>query len=93
MEGDVLTQAAAWKAAGQKVALATVVKTWGSSPRQPGSKLAVNDRGDFVGSVSNGCVEGALVFRGIEQPIFAGGEICGQHDRPLGGTIALQLRQ
>lgn len=61
MEGDVLTQAAAWKASGQKVALATVVKTWGSSPRQAGSKLAVSERGEFVGSVSNGCVEGAVV--------------------------------
>ena len=61
MEGDVLTQAAAWKASGQKVALATVVKTWGSSPRQAGSKLAVNEHGEFVGSVSNGCVEGAVI--------------------------------
>jgi xanthine/CO dehydrogenase XdhC/CoxF family maturation factor len=61
MEGDVLTQAAAWKASGHKVALATVVKTWGSSPRQAGSKLAVNEQGEFVGSVSNGCVEGAVI--------------------------------
>jgi xanthine/CO dehydrogenase XdhC/CoxF family maturation factor len=61
MEGDVLTQAAAWKAAGQKVALATVVKTWGSSPRPAGSKLAVSEKGEFCGSVSNGCVEGAVI--------------------------------
>lgn len=58
---DPLEQAAAWIAAGRRVALATVIETWGSSPRAPGSKLAVNDGGEFVGSVSGGCIEGAVI--------------------------------
>ncbi len=58
---EILGQAARWRAGGQGVALATVVKTWGSSPRQPGAKLAVSESGEFVGSVSGGCVEGAVV--------------------------------
>ena len=57
----LLEQAAAWKAAGQKVAVATVVKTWGSSPRPPGSLLIVREDGAFVGSVSGGCIEAAVV--------------------------------
>jgi xanthine/CO dehydrogenase XdhC/CoxF family maturation factor len=58
---DVLEQAAAWHEAGLGVAIATVVRTWGSSPRPAGSKLAVNERGAFVGSVSGGCIEGAVI--------------------------------
>jgi xanthine/CO dehydrogenase XdhC/CoxF family maturation factor len=58
---DVLTKAAEWQDAGHGVALATVVRTWGSSPRPIGSQLAVNDRGTMVGSVSAGCVEGAVI--------------------------------
>jgi xanthine dehydrogenase accessory factor len=58
---DVLAQAAAWHADGRGVAVATVISTWGSSPRPPGSKLAVDDRGEFVGSVSGGCIEAAVV--------------------------------
>ncbi len=58
---DVLEQAAAWRDAGKRVALATVVATWGSSPRPVGSQLAVDDAGAMVGSVSGGCVEGAVV--------------------------------
>ena len=52
--------ALAWLQSGQKVALATVIRTWGSSPRPPGSLLAMNDAGQFVGSVSGGCVEESL---------------------------------
>jgi len=62
----VLEQAAAWRAAGRRVAVATVVQTWGSSPRQPGSRLAVDDRGDFVGSVSGGCIEAAVIHDALE---------------------------
>ncbi|HEY0836515.1 MAG TPA: XdhC family protein [Azospirillum sp.] len=58
---DVLEQAAAWHAAGRKVALATVVNTWGSSPRPAGSQLAVDEGGAMAGSVSGGCIEGAVV--------------------------------
>jgi xanthine/CO dehydrogenase XdhC/CoxF family maturation factor len=60
-ECDVLEAAGRWRTAGHRVALATVLETWGSAPRQPGSQLAVNDVGDFVGSVSGGCVESAVV--------------------------------
>jgi xanthine/CO dehydrogenase XdhC/CoxF family maturation factor len=58
---DVLDTAAEWLAGGHRVALGTVVKTWGSSPRQAGSQIAVRDDGAFVGSVSGGCVEGAVI--------------------------------
>src|SRR5262249_41732039 len=57
---EILKQAEAWKGAGKGVALATVVTTWGSSPRPVGSKLAVDQDGNFVGSVSGGCIEGAV---------------------------------
>ncbi|MFP6698595.1 MAG: XdhC family protein [Alphaproteobacteria bacterium] len=57
----VLEKAAEWKAAGKGVALATVVATWGSSPRPLGSQLVVEQGGEFVGSVSGGCIEGAVV--------------------------------
>jgi xanthine/CO dehydrogenase XdhC/CoxF family maturation factor len=63
---SVLSQAAMWIRAGHRVALATVVHTWGSSPRPAGSKLAVNDRGEFVGSVSGGCIEGAVITEALE---------------------------
>jgi xanthine/CO dehydrogenase XdhC/CoxF family maturation factor len=65
MTEDVLEQAARWKAAGKKVALATVVETWGSSPRPAGSQLAVDEGGAFVGSVSGGCIEGAVVTEAL----------------------------
>lgn len=50
-----------WRAAGKSAVLATVVSTWGSSPRPEGSHLAVDDAGRFVGSVSGGCIEGAVI--------------------------------
>lgn len=58
---DVLGHAAAWRDAGRGVALATVVSTWGSAPRAVGSQLVVNDAGEFLGSVSGGCVESAVI--------------------------------
>ena len=54
-----------WRASGLGVALATVVQTWGSSPRPEGSHLAVNSRGEFAGSVSGGCIEGAVVTEAL----------------------------
>ncbi len=63
---DVLDRAAAWRAAGRGVALATVVKTWGSSPRPMGSQLVVREDGEFQGSVSGGCVEGSVIEAGLE---------------------------
>ena len=61
-EDDILEQAARWRADGKGVALATVVSTWGSSPRPAGSQLAVDEGGAMIGSVSGGCIEGAVVL-------------------------------
>jgi len=58
---DPLAQLETWAAHGGGAALATVVATWGSSPRPVGSHMAVSGKGDFVGSVSGGCIEGAVV--------------------------------
>ena len=63
---QVLEQVAAWKQAGQKAAVATVVTTWGSSPRPVGSQLGVSEKGEMVGSVSGGCIEGAVVKEALE---------------------------
>jgi xanthine dehydrogenase accessory factor len=57
---DILGLAASWAASGETVALATVVETWGSSPRPAGSRLAVTAGGRIAGSVSGGCIEGAV---------------------------------
>ncbi len=57
----ILDEAVQWLNFGQKVILATVVQTWGSSPRPTGSRMIVNEQGDFSGSVSGGCVESAVV--------------------------------
>jgi xanthine dehydrogenase accessory factor len=57
---DVLSVAAGWRAAGEQVALATVTETWGSSPRPAGSRMAVTASGRMAGSVSGGCIEGAV---------------------------------
>jgi xanthine/CO dehydrogenase XdhC/CoxF family maturation factor len=58
---DILAQAEAWRRAGKGVALATVIETWGSAPRPVGSHLVIDEDGHFLGSVSGGCVEGAVV--------------------------------
>lgn len=56
-----LETALEWHRQGRAVVLATVVKTWGSAPRQAGSQMCIDDTGHFVGSVSGGCVEGAVI--------------------------------
>ena len=63
---DVLGTAREWLDAGRGVALCTVVNTWGSSPRPTGSQLLVDDEGRFVGSVSGGCIEGAVIREALE---------------------------
>ena len=63
---DILQAAEEWKKAGHGVALATVVETWGSAPRPAGSNLVINDEGTFLGSVSGGCVEGAVVTEALD---------------------------
>jgi xanthine/CO dehydrogenase XdhC/CoxF family maturation factor len=63
---QVLEMADQWQAAGRHVAIATVVATWGSSPRPVGSQLLVDEQGEFLGSVSGGCIEGAVVGEALE---------------------------
>jgi xanthine/CO dehydrogenase XdhC/CoxF family maturation factor len=65
-EEDVLKTALSWKEAGRDVAIATVTSTWGSSPRPAGSQLVVDGDGAMVGSVSGGCIEGAVVREALE---------------------------
>ncbi len=57
---DVLSELETWKARGDRIALATVIDVQRSAPRPPGAKMAVNSRGEIAGSVSGGCVEGAV---------------------------------
>lgn len=65
-EEELLQRAIEWRKQGRKVAIATVVSTWGSSPRRPGSRLVVDDQGNMLGSVSGGCIEGAVVREAME---------------------------
>lgn len=65
-EDDILATAEAWARAGHGVAIATVVETWGSAPRPVGSHLVIDEEGRFLGSVSGGCVEGAVVAEASE---------------------------
>ena len=70
LDENILEQAAAWRRSGRSVAIATVVATWGSSPRPVGSQLAVDAQGNMIGSVSGGCIEGAVVHEA--QEVIAG---------------------
>lgn len=63
---DILEQLDGWLEAGQRIALATVIQTWGSSPRAVGAKMAVTAAGEIAGSVSGGCVEGAVAETALE---------------------------
>ncbi|MFN8831023.1 MAG: XdhC family protein [Labrys sp. (in: a-proteobacteria)] len=65
-ESEILSHAEAWLSAGKGVAIATVVETWGSAPRPVGSHLVIDEDGNFLGSVSGGCVEGAVVTEAMD---------------------------
>ena len=61
LDEKILEEANSWIKSNHKVVLVTVIKTWGSSPRQVGSKMIINENGDFSGSVSGGCVESTVI--------------------------------
>ncbi|HSB02201.1 MAG TPA: XdhC family protein, partial [Anaerolineales bacterium] len=63
---DILSDLDHWRAENNAIALATVVQTWGSSPRRAGAKMALTPDGKITGSVSGGCVEGAVYEAGID---------------------------
>jgi xanthine dehydrogenase accessory factor len=98
---DVLRTALAWTQAGHRVTLGTVVKTWGSSPRPPGSVMVLRDDGQVAGSVSGGCIEDDLIYR-LRQgdPAFsrpglttygADAEEGRRFGLPCGGTVQVVL--
>ena len=76
---EILDDLDRWRAAGKQVALARVVDIDGSGPRDPGAAMAVNEDGEVAGSVSGGCVEGAVVTEALD--ILATGDRRGRHLR------------
>jgi xanthine/CO dehydrogenase XdhC/CoxF family maturation factor len=99
----ILEEARDWLTAKQNVVLATVIQTWGSSPRPIGSRMIVNDNGDFSGSVSGGCVETAVVRECLglikEKKLFkkidfkVSNESAWEVGLACGGEIAIYLEQ
>jgi len=99
----ILEEANDWVKTNQKVVLTTVIQTWGSSPRPTGSRMIINEKGDFSGSVSGGCVEAAVVresltlikedklFKKIEFKIS--NESAWEVGLACGGEIAVFLEQ
>jgi xanthine/CO dehydrogenase XdhC/CoxF family maturation factor len=71
-DDDILQAAEDWRRSGKGVALATVVETWGSAPRPVGANLVIDELGNFLGSVSGGCVEGAVVAEALD--VIASGQ-------------------
>ena len=63
---DILTPLSIWLKDKRKIALATVISTWGSSPRPVGGQMAIDQNGEIIGSVSGGCIEGAVITEGIK---------------------------
>ena len=68
---SVIPSALDWLEEGRRVALATVIQTWGSAPRPVGSQLAIDGGGNFLGSVSGGCVEGEVISEAAEVLLLA----------------------
>jgi len=66
LKDKILEEAILWIESNQQVALATVIKTWGSSPFQVGSKMVISEKGNFLGSVSGGCVESNVITECME---------------------------
>lgn len=107
LDTAVLRSALHWQQAGDDVLLVTVARTWGSSPRPPGSLMAINGRGEVVGSVSGGCIEDDLVRRVREQGLAAIGDgpaptllrygisadEAHRFGLPCGGTVELVLER
>ena len=62
---EVIADIDRWQAAGRRVAIARVIGVEGSGPRDPGATMAVNEDGEVAGSVSGGCVEGAVVVEAL----------------------------
>ena len=62
---DILTPTSIWLKQKRRIALATVISTWGSSPRPVGGQMAIDQNGEIIGSVSGGCIEGAVISEGI----------------------------
>ena len=99
----ILDEARDWLATKQNVVLATVIQTWGSSPRPIGSRMIINEKGDFSGSVSGGCVETAVVRASIgllkEKKLFkkiefkVSNESAWEVGLACGGEIAIFLEQ
>ena len=88
---DPLVIAESWRKDGSDVAIATVVETWGSAPRPVGSHLVIDGEGNFQGSVSGGCVEGAVVGRGDRRHRRAASRTCwnsASPTRPPGGSAS-----
>jgi xanthine/CO dehydrogenase XdhC/CoxF family maturation factor len=63
---EILSDLEKWQERGDTVVVATVINTWGSSPRAPGAKMAVNQKGEIIGSVSGGCIEGAVAEEAMQ---------------------------
>ena len=63
---EIFDEASKWEAEGTGMALAIVLKTWGSSPRQPGSMMLIREDGHLVGSVSGGCIESEVIEKGLK---------------------------
>lgn len=98
---QILRQVVSWRAAGHRVVMGTVTRTWGSAPRPVGSVVAVRDDGAIAGSVSGGCIEDDLIARVKAQALTAerpevvrygvSGDEAARFGLPCGGTLELVL--